>query len=170
MGGNYNTVSVIGVNTRSAIGFGQTAYMARSGEISEFWRRFMTARRARDPSASARQEDIAKEYGVYQSSVTKWKTGKSLPKPKKMREIAAKEGCTFEWLNSGDGDMRPAKATDPITRQVIEAMEALSPDAKVEVLKAAIMQQTLQLPALAAQIEQANKTAEKLAKSAKLAG
>lgn len=164
MDGDYNTASVINVNTRSAIGFGQTYSMARNGETSDFWVRLAQARRAKNASASMRQEDVAKDYGVRQSAVTKWKTGKSMPQPELVREMAIKHEVAFEWLNSGRGDMRPPKATDPITVQVIQAMESLRPEAKVEVLKAALTQQALQLPALAAQIEQAHKSAEKLIK------
>lgn len=164
MEGDYNTASVMRVNTRSANSFGQTDSMARSGDTSEFWMRLAKARQTQSPPLSMRQEDLAKDYKVYQSAVTKWKTGKSMPQPELIRAMALKHNVAFEWLNSGRGDMRPPKATDVITLQVIEAMERLTPEAKVEVLKAAITQHALQMPAVAAQLEQAHKSAERLIK------
>jgi hypothetical protein len=71
----FNTESVIGVNTRSVFPNRQTAAMARSGEISEFWRRLTQARTSCNPPKSMVQADIARDYGVAgQSTVTKWKT------------------------------------------------------------------------------------------------
>lgn len=164
MEGNHTTVGVIGVNTRSSIGIGQTAGMARTGDISDFWRRFTAARAAYKSDLPTRQEDVAKEWGVRQSAVTKWKTGKSHPDPGVLRGISNKYNVCYEWLDSGRGPMRPLKALDPIVNQVIDAMDALSPDGKVEVLKAALTQQALQIPSLAAQVKQAQRTAEQLSK------
>ena len=160
----YNTGGVIAVNTRSAKAFAQTREMARTGEISDFWLRLTKARSIQKSPLGMRQEDIAAEWKVRQSAVTKWKTGKSVPQPELVREMALRYDVMFDWLYTGRGDMRPPRTTDPITLQVIEAMEVLRPDGRVEVLKAALTQQTMQIPAVAAQVAKARETAEQMAK------
>lgn len=125
----------------------------------------MQARTSAVPQLSMRQEDIAKDVGLaFQSAVTKWKTGKGEPSFEVYCKLATQAGVAVEWLITGRGDMRPREATDPITAQVIEALDALKPEGKIEVLKAAITQQTLQHPAVAAQMRQAQKAAERLTK------
>lgn len=162
---DYNTDSVMAVNTRCVIGTGQTVPMPKSGKISEFWRRLEAARTTCVPAKSMRQEDLAKDYGMsYQSAVTKWKTGgeagDTKPRPEVVEAMARDCGVSFEWLWWGRGEMRARPELDPLTLEIIDATERLKPAGKLEVLKAAITQETLQLPAVAARLQSAEKLME----------
>lgn len=163
MSADYNTVSVIEVNTRSAKRLGQTRSMPKAAQTSEFWRRLTEARTSCVPPLSMRQEDVAKDAGMsFQSAVTKWKTGKGEPSFEVYKDLAIQAGVTVDWLITGRGEMRPRPTPDLITTQIIQALDALPPPAKLEILKEAFTQQTLQHPAIAAQLRAATKAAEKL--------
>lgn len=167
MEATYNTSSVITVNTRSDNGLRQTKRMPRNAETSEFWRRLTAARSSCNPPLSMRQEDVARDAGMsHQSAVTKWKTGKGEPSFETYRRLATQTNVTVDWLITGRGEMRPRPTIDPITQQVLTALDVLNPTGKVEVLKAAITQQTLQHPAIAAQVREAQKAADKLTPAA----
>lgn len=164
---HYNTLSVISVNTRSANKDGQTSFMPKQGKISEFWRRLTEARTTCVPPRSMRQEDIAKEYGMaYQSAVTKWKTGgpkgTSMPDPDIIRQMALDTNVNVNWLWAGQGDMRPLPATDAVVKEIVGAVNSLrTVESKVQVLRTAIAQQTLEDPAVAARLESATEKAAK---------
>lgn len=165
---DYNTESVIDNNTPSVFGCRQTSRMAKAGKISEFWRRLTLARESCAPPKSMKQKDIGREYGVVQGAVTKWKTGgpegKSMPDPDIVTAMAIDANVSFEWLWYSRGDMRSILATDPIVRRILEIANDL-PDAesKLKVLEAAIAQQTLQIPAVAARYREAQDEARRLA-------
>jgi transcriptional regulator with XRE-family HTH domain len=172
MQAHYNTASVIVNNTPSANAARQTWRMPRHAETTEFWRRLTAARSSHNPPLSMRQEDVARDAELsHQSAVTKWKTGKGVPSFETYRKLAIQANVTVDWLITGRGEMRPRPTIDPITQQVLTALDALNPTGKVEVLKAAITQQTLQHPAIAAQVREAQKAADKLsAPSSRKAG
>ena len=162
---DYNTDSVIDVNTRSVMGQRQTGRMPKAGKTTDFWRRLTLARTTCVPAKSMMQEDIAKDYGAaYQSTVTKWKTGgdegSTKPRPEIVEEMALDTGVCFEWLYTGRGEIRPRPAPDELTMHIIDALSVLEPAGRVAVLKAAIAQQTLELPAVAARINEAERLAE----------
>lgn len=164
----YNTDSVIDNNTHSVFKARQTSRMPKAGKISEFWRRLTVARESCTPPRSMNQDDIAKEYGyAFQSAITKWKTGgpdgTSMPDPAVVTKMAIDYDVSFEWLWSGRGDMRPLPATHPIVRRIVEVTNSLpDDDAKIKVLEAAIAQQTLQIPAVAARFREVQDEAKKL--------
>lgn len=142
--------------------------MPKQGKTTEFWERLTLARTTCKPALSMRQEDIAKDAGAkFQSAVTDWKTGgengTTKPRPETAEKLARQANVSFEWLYTGRGEMRPRAAPDAITQQILEALDSLPPDAKLEVLKAAFTQQTLMHPAVAAQMRQAERAAEQLA-------
>lgn len=161
MRGEYNTSSVIGVNTPSVLRRVQTVDMPKSGKTTDFWKRLTLARTSCVPPKSMRQEDIRREYGyAHQSGVSKFSTGgtdgKSMPSPDVATRMALDANVNFNWLWAGQGDMRPLPATDPITKRVVEVLSALhDPEAKLKVLEAAIAQQVLQIPAVAQQYREA---------------
>jgi transcriptional regulator with XRE-family HTH domain len=162
-----NTQGVIDVNTRSVVAIRQNPPMARNGgKTSEFWERLVEARRTHKPALPTTQESIAQELDVWQTAVSKWKTGgddgKAKPEPEKVELLAARAQVSFEWLYWGKGEMRPAPPIDPVAREVIERMSTLlSHDAKVQVLKAAVAQQELERPEVAARLRNAQKEAER---------
>lgn len=49
-------------------------------------------------SKSMTQEELAKAVGVSRSTVTMWETGKSVPRPAILKELAAMFGCTIDEL------------------------------------------------------------------------
>jgi hypothetical protein len=172
-GTENNTSGVIVATTSSVIPFPQTPPMARNGgKTSEFWLRLTEARttRKRGP-LSMLQTDIAKEYSVRQSAVTKWKTGgekgTTKPEPDLVERMAEDADCAFEWLWWGRGPMRPNVPLDPVTQQVVEAMSKLDTiEHKRAVLVAALAQQQLQRPEVAARVKQAEKEAERQIRNA----
>lgn len=160
----FNTASVIGVNTRSVFDAGQTLRMPRNGEISEFWHRLTQARSSCEPPKSMRQADIAKEYRgseQNQSTVTKWKTGKSMPEPETVVRMARDANVNVNWLWAGQGDMRPLPVTDPVVKEIVDAVNGLtSVDSKLQVLRAAVAQKALEEPGVAARLASAERTAK----------
>jgi hypothetical protein len=160
----FNTASVIDVNTRSVFAPGHTAGMARNGQTSDFWHRLALARTTCTPPKSMRQEDIAKDYeAAYQSTVTKWKTGKSTPEPDTLKKMALDTNVNINWLWAGQGDMRPLPATDPIVLRLVEIVQALPDDAsRLGVLEAALLRQaTMNNPTVAATLREAQDAARK---------
>jgi hypothetical protein len=166
-GTNHNTDSVIRVNTHSVVGALQTSGMPREDRETDFWKRLKAARTTCNPPKSMLQRVLVKEYpefAAHQSTVTKWKTGgedgTTMPRPEVVLKMAADTGVNFNWLFSGEGEMRSQPTPDSITQQIIEAVHALPLPGKIEVLKEAIAQQTIQLPAVAARIQEAQRQAE----------
>lgn len=68
----------------------------------------MQARAEHRPALPSRQEDIAKAVGVYQSAVTKWKSGDGLPTLEKCRTLAEEAGVCVDWLLTGREPKRPS--------------------------------------------------------------
>lgn len=139
---NYNTDSVISVNTRCVMRPLQTKEMPKRANTTDFWKRLTLARETCNPPKSMRQADIAKEYdAAYQSTVTKWKTGgpngDSMPEPDKVLKMALDCNVNVNWLWAGQGEMRP-KQIDPVVEQLIQATERLDYDEKVGLLKDAL--------------------------------
>lgn len=81
--------------------------MVESGKTSPFWRRLLRARAEHVPPLPSRQQDIAKTAGVYQSAVTKWKSGEGLPTLANCIALATEAGVCVEWLLTERGPMRP---------------------------------------------------------------
>lgn len=160
-----NTASVLPVNTRSVFFRRQTTAMPKPGRETDFWKRLTLARTTCNPPKSMLQKDLVKEYDVsHQSAVTKWKTGgpdgTTIPRPEIVKQMAADAGVNFNWLFTGEGEMRSRPAPDPITDQILEALQELGHEGKIEVLKEAIAQKTLQLPAVSLRIKEAQRQAE----------
>lgn len=44
------------------------------------------------------QEEVAAKIGIDRSTVAKWETGKAMPRPDRLRELAKMYGCTMENL------------------------------------------------------------------------
>jgi hypothetical protein len=109
-----------------------------------------------------RQEDIAKDYdAAHQSTVTKWKTGKSKPEPDTVEKMALDTNVNVNWLWAGQGDMRPLPTTDPVVKEIVDAVNALKDvNSKVQVLRAAIAQQALESPSIAARLADAEQAAK----------
>jgi transcriptional regulator with XRE-family HTH domain len=49
------------------------------------------------------QKSVAAELGVSQQAITKWETGKSLPRADRLMELAKLYGCTIDELLGGTG-------------------------------------------------------------------
>ena len=108
--------------------------MAKSADTSDFWRRLIQARRTASKPLGLRQEDVAKSVRRYQSAVTKWKTGKGLPTTTNVRLLAAEAGVSFDWLLTGEGEMRPTVSDDPQLTRLLWHWEALTPAGRRRVL------------------------------------
>lgn len=143
----FNTVSVIAVNTGSVFGRGQTACMPRNGKTSAFWERLTLARTTCSPPKSMTQKDLAREYQGSerrQSTVTKWKTGKSMPDPDTIVQMALETNVNVNWLWAGQGDIRPLPVTNRVVQQLVEVVNALgNSDAQLEVLRSALAERAL---------------------------
>jgi transcriptional regulator with XRE-family HTH domain len=132
----YNTSSVIDVNTRSVMNAVKNMRMPKTAETSAFWLRLEQARKTCRPAKSMRQEDVAKDYGAaHQSTVTKWKTGKSLPKPEVLAAMADDCDVSIDWLWRGIGEMRPKRKLDYVTEQILGLIQDLSDEDKTELFK-----------------------------------
>lgn len=153
MSPEYNTDSVIDVNTQSVNKFGHSSRMPKMGKTSDFWLRLKEARSACTPPKLMNQTTIAKEYGVRQSAVTKWKTGLSEPDIAIGKKMCIDYNICLDWLYIGVGNMRPSETLDPITAKVRVTMEGLNDAAKLEVLKAAIVQRTIDSGAVSEQLK-----------------
>lgn len=168
---HHNTDSVMLVNTRSVSESRQNSGMPKPEKETDFWKRLTMARTTCSPPKSMLQRVLVKEYpefASHQSTVTKWKTGgengSTQPRPEVVRKLAADTGVNFNWLFSGEGEMRSRPTPDSITEQILEAINSLTLEGKIEVLKSAIAQQTLQLPAVLARIQEAQRKAESVTK------
>ena len=53
-----------------------------------FWRK----------KALLKQEEVAEKIGIDRSTVAKWETGKAMPRPDRLLELAKLYGCTMENL------------------------------------------------------------------------
>lgn len=164
-----NTRSVIAVNALSVNEVAHNLDVPAAAKTSQFWDRLTKARTTHNPPMTMNQKAIAKETGMaFQSAVTKWKTGgpdgSSMPRPEIVLELARRAKCSFEWLYSGEGEMRPRYISDPVVQHILDAVEKLEPEGRIEVFKAAVMQKTLEQPLLAEQMRAAYALAEKITK------
>lgn len=50
------------------------------------------------------QKDVAKEIGVDASNVSLWETGRTFPRPPKLKMLAALYGCTVDDLLKGEDE------------------------------------------------------------------
>jgi hypothetical protein len=161
-----NTHGVISAITRSGIFRRHNLDVPKQSKSTDFWMRLSQASAACQPPISMRQKDLAAECKVYQSAVTKWKTGgddgKTKPRPAIIEALAKKRNVTFEWLNSGQGQMRPVEGVDRVTQLILDALRPLNEQSKREVLIAAYGQQQLQNPVIAAQLKEAQRDADKV--------
>ena len=53
--------------------------------------------------AGMSQEDLASAVGVFQSTVSGWEKGNSIPQPKNLKRIAEALNCTIAELLKEDG-------------------------------------------------------------------
>lgn len=72
--------------------------------------RIRTAREAADLT----QHDLAKQLGVSRSAVAQWEAGKNAPTMDKIEELSTALGQAGEWIVSGKGTMRQARAADAV--------------------------------------------------------
>lgn len=116
--------------------------MARSAPTSDFWKRLSESRQA--AGLSNDQEAIAKELDVWQSAVTKWKTGKGLPTLSKAIEIANKAGVCVDWLLTGRGQRNVGNTDDPRLAKLLSFWNQLPVEIAEEVLSFATFKRTTQ--------------------------
>lgn len=96
------------------------------------------ARKSAKRPLGLRQKDVAKSVGLYQSAVTKWKTGKGLPTTDNVRALANEAGVSFDWLMTGVGQMRPTPAADdPDLVALIRHWHALNTEGRQYLLRTA---------------------------------
>ena len=77
------------------------------------------------------QISIAKDLGIFQSAVGKWKAGKGASHTHMLR-IAKSTGVCVEWLYTGRGPKNP---TNPETVDLIADLDALSPSDRAAVIR-----------------------------------
>lgn len=106
--------------------------MAKSGDTSEFWKRLTKARLRK--TLSMDQGDVAKELGVYQSAVTKWKTGKSLPTLANAIKLATDAEVCVDWLLTGRLPERPGLCVDAELAKLMAIWDALQPETAKEIV------------------------------------
>lgn len=84
-------------------------------EDSDFGYRFTTAireSRFRDMT----QSEIAKEFGVTQTTISTWRLGKKIPHAIDGIQICKRLNVCLEWLYTGRGSFRPSpEKNDPIS-------------------------------------------------------
>ena len=68
------------------------------------------------------QKEWAKIFGVKQSTVSDYVTGKKMPSSKKMADIALALGVSVEWLQTGRGSKHPGDS-DTITPELARLIE-----------------------------------------------
>ena len=127
------------VTCQTPVVLGETSTLVGMGkpvETSPFWLRLTEARTLRGLSMD--QQVIARELNVYQSAVTKWKTGKGLPTLDRCIELAVTARVCVEWLLTGRAPKYPAGAGDAEFDSLMAAWDQLSTSAKREVVSFAI--------------------------------
>jgi len=92
------------------------------------------------------QKAIAKELHVYQSAVTKWKTGLSLPKITTVRKLAISSGVCVDWLLTSREPEFPGGAPDAHMAQLLQIWGNFSDEMKHAVVGYAFYSQTGILP------------------------
>jgi len=93
------------------------------------YERIIEARK--DAGQDTSQTSIARDLGIFQSAVGKWKRGKGASH-KHMLWIAGTTGVCVEWLYTGRGPKHPAK---PDVLELIDALDALSETDRAAVLR-----------------------------------
>lgn len=146
MDADYNTESVLHANTHCVFPLRENREVSKPGKTSDFWKRLARARERRGLSMD--QKAIAKEFHVYQSAVTKWKTGLGLPKLDTVRKLAVSAGVCVDWLLTNRAPEFPGGAPDPEMAQLLQFWGDLSDELKRAVVGYAVYSQTgvLQAP------------------------
>lgn len=106
--------------------------MPKVGAISDFWERLAEMVGPEFPHKN--QKAVGKLFGVGQSMITRWKTGKDTPALPRAIEIAKEYGVCVEWLLTGNGPKRPGDAPDPELGRLLEFWDTLTPTVKHEVV------------------------------------
>lgn len=153
---SQNQLDWISTDGGPSKGSARVDVMGKNGPTSEFWKRLTNARD--EARLSRDQEAIAKELGVWQSAVTKWKTGKGLPTLSKAIEIANRADVCVEWLLTGRGPRRPGAVDDPKLARLIGLWDKLLPETADEVLSFAIFKRASQNQSAANRIREIQPT------------
>lgn len=91
---------------------------------------------------SVKQSEVGKRFGVGQSAVTKWKTGKDTPSLPRAVEMASNHGVCVEWLLTGRGPKFPGGTTDPELSRLLEFWQDLQPAMRHDVVSYAVYKAT----------------------------
>jgi transcriptional regulator with XRE-family HTH domain len=137
---DHNTDSVLDANTHCVLPLRENQSVGKMGKTSDFWRRLERARDRRGLSMD--QKAIAKELRVYQSAVTKWKTGLSLPTLAKAIKLAIDAGVCVDWLLTGRQPEFPGGVADPEMGKLLEVWPDLSGELKRGVVAYAAFSRT----------------------------
>jgi transcriptional regulator with XRE-family HTH domain len=116
--------------------------MAKSGDTSEFWKRLTKARQRKNLSMD--QGDIAKELELYQSAVTKWKTGKGLPILANAIKLALASDVCVEWLLTGRPPEHCGLGVDAELAKLVAIWDTLLPETAKEIVAYAVYRQSIQ--------------------------
>lgn len=87
---------------------------------------------------SVKQSEVGKRFGVGQSAVTKWKTGKDTPSLPRAVEMASDHGVCVEWLLTGRGPKYPGGTTDAELSRLLEFWKELPDPTKRDVVSYAV--------------------------------
>lgn len=98
---------------------------------------------------TVKQSDVGKIFGVGQSAVTKWKTGKDTPSLPRAVEMATSYGVCVEWLLTGRGPKNPGGTPDVDLARLLEFWKDLPPEVKHDVVGYAVYKGTIKPPPLA---------------------
>lgn len=140
MSPDHNTESVLLSNTRCVMRFLENGDMAKPGKTSDFWMRLARARERKGLTMD--QQAIAKELGIFQSAVTKWKTGLGLPKLATAIKLATGAGVCVDWLLTGRPPELPGAQVDPELTRLLGFWEKLSEDLKKEIVGFAVFKRS----------------------------
>ena len=129
--------------------------MPKPGETSDFWHRLVEMVGPEFPHNN--QTAVGKLFGIGQSMVTRWKTGKDTPALPRAIKIATDYGVCVEWLLTGRGPKRPHDTQDPELARLLDFWDRLLPETRAEVVGFAVFKRTMQTTATPERIKEVHK-------------
>lgn len=107
---------------------------------SPFWNRLVRAWDRQGLPTS--QNGVATKLGMSQGSTRRWYTGDGLPEIQQVIELARLGRCSIHWLLTGEGleTVNP----DPDTASLLKHWNALLPEARTALLRAAKLEHAVQ--------------------------
>jgi len=115
--------------------------MPRAAPLSDFWRRLVEMI---GKEVTVKQKEVAIYFGVGQSAVTKWKTGKDTPSLPRAVEMATYHGVCVEWLLTGRGPKYPGDTPDAELSRLLEFWDDLEEPVKHEIVGYAVYKGAVQ--------------------------